>query len=703
MVVPVLAIGIAATVVDRPVAWGEPTRELRIQGPKEVFEGDPVSAGLTATGRIVPGTDLRPRVKTVPSPITRVARGGDGVLYVGTTDGLFRADAEGGVERVPESESGAVTALTATEDGVMVGVSPAGILQRVRSGRAEAVAALEVEYVWGVAERGRSVYVVTGAPGRLVRIDGERQRVLYESKETHLRALALRPDQVLFAGGSQGVVYQWKGDAVRALYDSELEEATALAVRSDGSVVVSLVSAQRKPGLPPFSYVPNVGDEKDDEKKPFKGSEVVRILPSGRVEVMWRSQLEGALDLAVVDGEALVATGGPNSRQGRVYAVDGRGQVRLAARVEAPLATSLHASPEGLLIGTGPVGGVLERTSVLRASSVYRSSEQDFQRVGRVGRIRFDADVPSGTEVSLRIRTGNTKEADDTWGPWSKECRSAAGCAVSVAQGRFAQFEVQLRADGERSPEVRSLHASVVRLNEPPSLFEVFALDRGIVMAPLPVDEERDKTVTLSRGALEGLRPFRQEKEPRQRVRQTRREGFQTVAWHAADTNGDELMYSVQLRPVDGDGPWVLLKDQWTLPFWSFDGRAFADGRYVARVSASDRPSNPPVESLTAELESQPFLIDNGPPTIRSLLAQRSGDAVRVQAQARDGHSALARAEISIDGGPWMMMTAEDGMVDSPQERLTVEIVDPKAEVVSVRVVDEAENVASRTTTVRGR
>ncbi|MGF1509436.1 MAG: hypothetical protein ACFB9M_08035 [Myxococcota bacterium] len=677
----------------------EPTRELRLQGPEEIFEGDPVSAGLTATGYVVPGTELEPVLEAVPTGVTRLVRGGDGHLYVGTTEGLFWMDEK--LEPVPEIE-GAVTALTATKNGVLAGASPSGMVVRVEKGSPEQLADLAVEYVWDLTDSEDGVLAATGAPGRVIRIEDDRVEPIYSSQEVHIRALCETGEDIVFVGGELGIVYRWSNGSVRALYDSPLEEGTSVAVSPSGEVLASFVSAKRKAGLPPFAFIPEISNEKDEDKAPFKGSELVAISPSGAVRVLWRSQQEGALSVALHEEEALIATGTAPSKKARLYAVNSDGEVRLLARVDAPLISDVFIDGARALLGTAPMGRVLRRTTKPPKTSIYRSSEQDFQRVGRVGRIWFDADVPRGSSVSLRLRTGNTEEVDDTWTPWSDPCRKTEGCPVRVARGRYAQFEASLSGD-KSPPVVRSLHASVTRLNEAPRLVEVFELDRGIVMERLPVDEDRDKTITLSRSSLDELRPRRQENEGRQRVRQSREPGFQSMAWHATDTNGDDLLFKVEIRPASGDDPWVLLAEELDVPYLSFDGRAFEDGRYVIRVEASDRPSNAPQESLTSTAISEPFLVDNGAPEFVSLKAsRRSHDEILIEAKARDSFSPLAHAQVSVDGGPWVMLAAKDGMVDFREETFRETLTgEPLPKVVAVRVIDAAENEATASVRVR--
>src|SRR5260370_31853477 len=92
--------------------------------------------------------------------------------------------------------------------------------------------------------------------------------------------------------------------------------------------------------------------------------------------------------------------------------------------------------------------------------------------------------------------------------------------------------------------------------------------------------------------------------------------------WSATDENGDTLTYKVEIRGVN-EVDWKPLKDKLRERYVSWDSTGFPDGQYVLRITASDAPSNPPGQALTATLVSDPFTIDNTPPSISGLTATR--------------------------------------------------------------------------------
>src|SRR5208337_2241879 len=66
-----------------------------------------------------------------------------------------------------------------------------------------------------------------------------------------------------------------------------------------------------------------------------------------------------------------------------------------------------------------------------------------------------------------------------------------------------------------------------------------------------------------------------------------------TLTWQADDPNGDQLIYALYVKATD-EREWHLLKDKIRQPSYTIDPTALADGKYVARLIASDEESNPP-------------------------------------------------------------------------------------------------------------
>ena len=165
--------------------------------------------------------------------------------------------------------------------------------------------------------------------------------------------------------------------------------------------------------------------------------------------------------------------------------------------------------------------------------------------------------------------------------------------------------------------------------------------------------------------------------------------GFLTIRWNASDANDDSLIYKVEIRPKNA-AAWQVLKDKNIDRYYAFDSTAFPDGEYLARVTASDAPGNIPADALTGILESDSFRIDNTAPEIADL--KRNGN--QVSFTARDALSWISRAEYSVAGGDWILLTPLDRVTDSQQLSYTFKT--ESGQRVSVRVFDENDNVVVR-------
>lgn len=689
----------------------EPALELYIRDAEEVFQGDPIGTTVDAEGRISLGLRERAWAPGSGRPVLSMARQGKS-LVVGTAGAGLRRLTPGADEagRAPlfEAKDLVISAVATAGDRIWFATGPKGAVYLWNGKKARPLFRPSATHVWALVPDKTDVLAATGLPGRVLRIREGAAETLYRVDEAHLRSLFRHPTRGLVAGGGEkGIVYALEGASARALYDSELDEVTAFAAGANGDLYAACLSGTKSGTLDPGTFIGPVGDDESAPETPFEGSEVVRIRADGEVDVVWTSKREGALALAFQPrtGRLLIATGtGPKGRA-RVYALDtkDRDQVILLARLEAPMITAVALETGGgLVAATAPEGTLVRIGPELRDRGEYLSIEQDLRRPAVIGRAWFDAELPPGSSLEVQLRSGNTAEADPTWSAWSAPVKAGlGGGAVKIPRARYAQFRAVLRArSGGPSPRLRSMHASVRRGNRRPEVKAVFPLKPGVYLRRLPSEQEREKTLTINANALAELKTRSPADRERARARAGVEPGLRTVAWTTGDANGDELLFSARL--VDAEGASISLGDDLETPYVTFDGRAVADGRYRAEVTASDRPSNPPEEALVAEGRSEVFVIDNTPPRIDRFSVRRDGKGFRVSAVAEDATSPLVWAELSLDGGPWLLIPAEDGLIDARQERLKLEIDDASGlsradtpKVVKLRVEDALGNRAT--------
>ena len=137
---------------------------------------------------------------------------------------------------------------------------------------------------------------------------------------------------------------------------------------------------------------------------------------------------------------------------------------------------------------------------------------------------------------------------------------------------------------------------------------------------------------------------------------------------------------------------WKLIRDKVREEYLSWDSTAYADGKYVLRVTASDAPSIPPDQALTGSRESDPFLIDNTPPEVTCCNVSGSS----LEFHAKDALTTLGKAEYSVNGGDWMVVEPTTRLTDSLEHdyRVTLPTRPAGETTVAVRVEDAYGNQA---------
>lgn len=692
-------VGLSCLVVR--AVWAEPAHTVRVAGIEQFAKGDPVSTSIDDQGLLRRGYFTEDHPWTPPGPVSALRAAGSG-LWIGTAGaGLFFAAKSEKPERIHDADRLVVGALAATARGAVFATNPDGKLYSVQGRVTRTLRRPEARYIWDLLPREDGLWMATGAPGSLHFLSGRKLEKVFAPEETHLRVLASHPKGgVVAGGGEKGIVYHVPsvGGRARVLYDSKYTECTALAVDPrTHTIYAAFVSDARGHAAPPTRSVGPIDGESATVKGfSFKGSELVQIDVNGHVQRLWRSRAEGIV-AAHFDKTArrlFFSTATASPRKARLYQVDPgpAPKISVMARVDAVWLANLVGGAKGTLraAASAPTRLVTLRPEP-RRPAIYLSAETDMGDTASVGRVWFDAIRGKNAGVRVSVRTGQTEDADETWSRWSRPASASAGQNVSVPAGRYIQFRAELTGDAV----IRALYASAQRPNRPPLVSAVFPLVPGTYISALPKEAEREQSATLSDSVLKKLTAPRKAKSEH-RIRHGRRDGAFTVAWKAADPNGDELAYQVFVRREEPRrvGAWIELARDHALRFFSFDATKFIDGRYVARVVASDAPSNPPGAALEAEQTSLSFVLDQSPPTLGPIRVTPAGKSFEVSLQAEDAWSPLVEARASLGHGPWMPMLARDGAIDAPQEVLVLRPPAGSERLIRVEVWDAAGNVA---------
>jgi hypothetical protein len=315
--------------------------------------------------------------------------------------------------------------------------------------------------------------------------------------------------------------------------------------------------------------------------------------------------------------------------------------------------------------------------------------------------------------LEIFARSGNTEDPGKEWSRWYGPY-TRSGAALEIPPSRFAQWKVVIHG-GRPGDGVDWTSLAYLPRNVAPVIDGIALQDPGVratatailssgqpasVNLKMPPGPSNSGVIITQSGTPPRFEP------PPQGIQQ---KGYASVLWNAHDDNDDELRYAVYYRG-ENEQDWKLLKDKLEQKFYSWDTTSFADGAYYLKIVASDSPSNPPATALSVERTSERFIVDNTPPVVENLQAvvggtragNSSGASITVKFTARDTGSCVERAQYSIDGGDWILVSPAGNISDAPEEHYEFTINEATAgeHTIAVRASDLFENVGSAKTTV---
>lgn len=721
LIFAVLFLNFSVNASRAPMVWQVNTRA-------EVLQGDARGVSVTDNGTIVLAPRLQEVFNTQQSFVWSSAADAAGNVYLGTgNDGrIFRVTANGQGSLFFDSNELDVTAIAVGRDNqIFAATSPDGKVYRIdQSGKAETFFDPADKYIWSLAMMlDGSLAVGSGENGKIYRVRSQNAApetsLLFDSSETHIICLAVDRQGNLIAGtDSNGLVLRISAEGKAfALLDAPLREIHRLSVAPDGSIYALALSETASAsnsgstsggggnivspaGASVSSVSVTISDDPGSQQPatPARSrndltnvkSAVFHILPDGGYDTIWSSAtITGFSVAANPAGGAFIGT----SDKGRIYSVTNDGRETLLLQSNEGQISNLEASGNGFL-ATSSNGGKLYRFGgETLTEGVYESTVRDAKASALWGRVWWRGQAG----VELQTRTGNTEKPDATWSDWSAVYRDAAGTQISSPRARFLQWRAVLRG-GAQPASLSEVNVSYLPRNIAPEVLSVQVLPTNVGLqanAPPQVDPNIENS---------GLDPqvFGLPANVAAPPRRLYQRGARSLIWTAEDRNGDHLEYAVYYRAVN-EAAFRLLKDNLRETFFTIDGAALADGRYIFKIAASDAPENPAGTNLTGERESEPVDVDNTPPAVSAVGApQITGERARVVFDVADTASYVQRAEISIDGKEWQTVYADDGIADSPRERFTVEFTISAGEhTIALRAFDANGNIGSARVTAR--
>ena len=746
------------------VASAEGTRTWEQSKFDDLSKGTTKGVAIRSTGGLELAPALKPLFATPSTYIWAIASDPSGVIYVasGAPARVYRVTPDGTASIIFEAKELQVQSIIAAKSGVLyAATNPDGKIYKLEHKPGSAKAAdgkaktdtlptdpnwtstvffdPGTRYVWDLAlDASANLFVATGDGGQILKVtpSGEHS-VFFKSDENHIRKLAFDSKGNLIAGSDgSGLVYRItpSGEAF-VLYSATKREITALAVDDKGNIYAAGVGEKRgvspqfggggfgnpSPTISPISG-PSAGGQatliiggtaSPMPTGPFpfpglgatSGSEIYRIAPDGAPLKIWSSRDDLVYALAFdAQGRLLAGTG----NRGHIFAVNPGtgGEFSDLLKAAATQVTAFAPAPNGgLYAATSNLGKLFTLGNSAASDGEYESDVFDAHIFSHWGR----GEVRGSGNVDLWVRAGNVDNPDRNWSPWKK---LGANNAIDAPPARFLQWKAVLHS-GNPAPTVDNVLVNYLPNNVAPEVDDV-TVQIGVHYQAIPKMPNTDIPNSNPNGP-----PQPHFEQPVPTVRDPDSIG---VKWTAHDDNEDQLTYTLYYRG-DGESRWLLLKDNLTDKFYSFEASLLPDDGYTFKVVASDAPSHSPGDGLTDEKESSRVEIDTTAPRIESLtVSAESNGELHVIFHAVDSFSPIKRAEYSLDAGDWQFVEPTGKLSDAKAEDYDFRVGVPASErspvngakksaakndatvehVVVVRVYDRYDNLGTGKFVVRG-
>lgn len=702
---PVLVLASLALMLAS-ASWAK-VESWRQEGPTGFARAKREGVVISDDGRVRLGRSLTTTGGISCERVWDLARTESGALFAATGDQgkVFRLDSKAGSTwtLALETKDSQVLSLAATPDGkVLAGTGPGGWVFDANDPKRPGVrVGPKVQYVWDLAvDRGGDVYAATGPEGELwrrARATG-RWELVFDSRMSHLLCVAIGKDGMIYVGSDrEGLIYRvtpagkatvvfdapqsevrtllWGGDG--ALYAGTAAEVgggarstpfmaawageapplhalddeprEALAGRAQGVRGAIREPAQAKPASPSRSpggsAAPRPVSPGENAVYHFDAEMVPREILRARAMIH---------ALAWVDDRLLVGAG----PEGVLHEIRAGGtDTAQVAKLDNGQILALLTEPGGaVVIGAGDPGAVARLSAGYLATARLTSEVKDAKLVSRFGALAWTGATPSGTAIAVQCRSGNVGEPDETWSAWSAGQTDPANAAASAPPGRFIQYRAILSTtDPRHTPELRSISLAYRTTNLAPEITRLEVPDLS---------------------ALDG----------------TAKQARLTIRWDAADPNDDELSFTLKVKK-QGWPDWIAIgAEPLTERTHAWDTTPFPSGTYELKLTASDRRSNSPEETLTRERESVPFLVDHESPVVAA-----TAKGARAAIVIKDALTRIVSADYSLDGGAWTPIFPDDGLFDKLEEHLTLALreLKPGVHVVMIRATDAAGNTGA--------
>ncbi|HVB58601.1 MAG TPA: hypothetical protein VNE63_19530 [Candidatus Acidoferrales bacterium] len=737
------------------LACAEHTREWRQTNFSEFEKGTANGVAVRSDGKFMPA----PKFDAFAAPnlayIWQLRVDSRGRLFAagGSDAKVLRFDDAGKATTVFESSELTAQAIVLdSKDNLYVATSPDGKVYKVTpDGQKSVFFDPKTKYIWALAlDSQEDLFVATGDKGQVfvVRPDGKGQ-LFYQSDERHARSLAFDTKGDLLVGTEpDGLILRINilrkaaetvptAGVPFVIYETNKSEVTSLLQDSNGNLYAASVGDKpRSPGFPrvvPGGVPPQAGSivvtaqgsvvaqgrqqtTATSQATPYPfpnaptgGAEVVQIAPDGSPRTLWTSRDDLVFAMALASsGHLLLGTGD----KGTIIELEGNDIYSSVAQTASAQVTSLVASPSGeVFVATANAGKIFTLGPGYASQGSIESDAFDAKIFSHWGRLTWwgENGVMQG-KVAFYVRSGNTSSPENNWSAWAGPYKTSGSGEVRCPPARFVQWKaVFLEPDGAGTPTISWVSLAYQPKNVAPVINGIAIQDPGVRVVGFPAQPNGVGGAAVpSQLRMPNPAGTNPSPPPEVTIRTNaevppqgfQEKGYESVLWNSADDNDDDLIYTIYYR-AEGERTWHLLKDKLTQRFYSWDTTSMPDGAYYLKIVASDSPSNPSEQALSAERESDRFEIVNTPPQVENLQAVATASAVSISFDGVSSSDAIALARYSLDAGDWQIALPVGGLSDSPKESYQIQLhaVPSGEHTIAVQVTDRFDNATAEKTT----
>lgn len=713
-----------------PCAFGTTTRTWTSSLESDFSKGVTRNTAIHSTGEL----RLSPKVEAITGIkgafVWSIIADKQNHVYVGTGDPgavYLIKDGSHAVELFKTPELYVQSLAADVQGNLYAGVAPTGIIYKIEpGGKATVFCDLPATYLWDMAVDGNSNLIVgTGNDGILYKVSPNGvPSVLFDSTETNIMDVCLDPHGAIYAGTEPGgLVYKITDNGqAQALYDACEDEIHCLALDSAGNVYagtssgvqaqVPVASSPQQPAhvgvvatilreerawdlhIPeetPVTRTISMRQQKAVVREPATPSKIAgmpttpnyiyKITPEGISQKIFETNQSLILDVSLDTHDNLYAVTGNNAG---VYKVcKDEDSSSLATVEESQVICCLSTDNDELYIGTGNRGKVYKISPSFVPEGNFASQVYDAAAASNWGHIYWADSQPSGTKIALSTHTGNSERPDATWSNWSYPCL-CSGEMITSPPARFIQYKATLQTINDTvSPSLNTVSLTYLPKNQSPKIIN-FTIEKEPSARAAKVSDAKASDKTEAKAQTTATQ------KPHHQVAQ------KTIQWEVEDPNNDTLQLTMYYKGIDEKAWRVIDKNTQKKGTYPWDTLRLPDGKYHIRLLVCDSPDNAPEIACTVEEITQPIVIDNSRPAIKSLSAS-AGTSGRyiISGAVKDADSQIIKVQYTLDGQEWISAYPVDGIFDSLEEsfQITTAPLPPGDYTLTVNAFDAEGNI----------